>query len=153
VVLSIAHATRGAALEHEWFTDLLGGRPHLGPYALVVLESTAAALSRAPRIRDTDDLQQALGTLNAYLIGALRSEVTERRTTRSTGTDERTWQMDVGPYLQRMFTTGRFPTLARLVHDGSHLAADDTFASNLATILDAIGRGHRAASDADPSGS
>src|SRR4051794_3996740 len=31
-VLAIAHATRNAALAHEWFSDVLGGRPHLGPH-------------------------------------------------------------------------------------------------------------------------
>src|SRR5689334_8006857 len=41
-VLAIAHATRDAALDHEWFADLLGARPHLGPHALAVGESTAA---------------------------------------------------------------------------------------------------------------
>ena len=33
-VRSLARGTRGAALRHEWFADLLGGRPHLGPSAL-----------------------------------------------------------------------------------------------------------------------
>ena len=137
-VLTIAHATRDAAVEHEWFTDLLGGRPRLGPHTLAVGESTAAALSLAPQVRDTDDLQRNLGVLNASLIGTLRSEVTERRTTRATATDESAWQRAHGPYLLRAFATGKYPTVARLVRDGSHLDPGALFARNVTAIVDAI---------------
>jgi hypothetical protein len=137
-LLAIVHRTRAAALDHEWFSDLLGGRPHLGPHALAVGESTAAALSEAPGVQGIDDLQRALGVLNAFLIGALRREITERRTARSTGTDEAAWQADLGPYLTRMLNTGRYPTVARLVIEGAHLNAEETFNHNLTTILDGI---------------
>jgi len=137
-VLAIVHRTRDAALDHEWFVDLLGGRPHLGPHALAVGESTAAALSQAPGVRDLDDLQRAVGALNAFIVGALRREITERRTARSTGTDESTWQASLGPYLTRMLETGQYPTIARLVIDGAHLNAEETFAHNLTTVLDGI---------------
>jgi len=139
-VLAIAHATRAAALEHEWFSDLLGGRPHLGPHALAVGEATAAALDQAPGIRGIDDLQRALGALNAFIIGAVRREVTERRTARATGTDEAAFQASLGPYLTRMLETGRYPTVARLVIDGAHLDAEETFDHNLTTVLDGITR-------------
>jgi AcrR family transcriptional regulator len=139
-VLAIAHATRDAALDHEWFSDLLGGRPHLGPHALAVGESTAAALSQAPGVRGIDDLQRAVGTLNAFIVGALRREITERRTARSTGIDEPAWQASLGPYLTRKLETGKYPTIARLVIDGAHLNAEETFHRNLTTVLDGITR-------------
>ena len=47
-VRAVAEATRAAALAHEWFADLLGGRPRLSPHSLAVGESTASALNRAP---------------------------------------------------------------------------------------------------------
>ncbi|MEV8517085.1 TetR/AcrR family transcriptional regulator C-terminal domain-containing protein [Dactylosporangium sp. NPDC051484] len=137
-VLAIAHRTRAAALDHEWFADLLGARPHLGPHALAVGESTAAALSQAPGVRGIDDLQRALGALNAFIVGALRIEVTERRAARSTGTDVPAWQVSLGPYLTRMLETGRYPTVAWLVVDGAHLGAGETFNHNLTTLLDGI---------------
>ncbi|MFF5228529.1 TetR/AcrR family transcriptional regulator [Dactylosporangium sp. NPDC000521] len=137
-VLAIVHRTREAALDHEWFADLLGGRPHLGPHALAVGESTAAALSQAPGLRDIDDLQRALGVLNAFVVGALRREIAERRTARSTGTDESAWQAALGPYLTRMLETGRYPTVARLVVDGAHLDPEETFHHTLTTILDGL---------------
>lgn len=137
-VLAVVHRTRTAALDHEWFADLLGGRPHLGPHALAVGEATAAALDQAPGVRDVDELQRALGALNSFMIGAIRREVTERRTARSTGTELAAWQTSLGPYLTRMLKTGRYPTVARLVIDGAHLDAEETFHHNLTTILDGI---------------
>ncbi|GAA2563644.1 TetR/AcrR family transcriptional regulator C-terminal domain-containing protein [Winogradskya consettensis] len=137
-VLAVARATRVAALEHEWFADLLGGRPHLGPHTLAVGELNAAALSQAPAVHDIDDLQRTAGALNSFLIGVLRREVTERRTARATGTDVPAFQAGLGPYLTRMFTTGRYPTIARLVVDGSHLDAEETFNRTLTTVLDGI---------------
>ena len=140
-VLATFHRTRRAALDHEWFADLLGARPHLGPHAMAVGESTAAALSQAPGLHGIDDLQRALGVLNAFMVGALRREITERRTARSTGTDVSAWQSALGPYLTRMLKTGRYPTVARLVVEGAHLNPEETFAHNLTTILDGITAG------------
>lgn len=137
-VVAIVHRTREVALDHEWFVDLLGARPHLGPHALAVGESTAAALNQAPGVRDIDDLQRTVGALNAFIIGALRREITERRTARLTGTDVTAWQSALGPYLTRMLETGRYPTIARLVIDGAHLDAEETFHHTLTTILDGI---------------
>ncbi|WP_189335427.1 TetR/AcrR family transcriptional regulator C-terminal domain-containing protein [Actinoplanes ianthinogenes] len=142
-VLAIVHRTREAALAHEWFADLLGARPHLGPHAMAVGEATAAALSQAPAVRSIDDLQRALGGLSAFVVGALRREITERRTARSTGTDVTAWQAALGPYLRRMLDTGRYPTVARLVVEGAHLDAEETFHHNVTTVLDGI-TGHRA---------
>ena len=140
-VLATFHRTRRAALDHEWFADLLGARPHLGPHAMAVGESTAAALSQAPGLHGIDDLQRALGVLNAFMVGALRREITERRTARSTGTDVSAWQSARGPYLTRMLKTGRYPTVARLVVEGAHLNPEETFEHNLTTILDGITTG------------
>src|SRR5207249_11394109 len=42
-VRAIALRTRDAARRHEWFADLLGGRPHLGPRALAYQETVLAA--------------------------------------------------------------------------------------------------------------
>ena len=137
---SVARTTRRAALQHEWLVDLLGGRPHLGPHALAVLEISASALAHAPGLADADadDLWPALGTLNAYVVGAMRREIAERRATLSTGVDESGWQTAAGPYLQRTFAAGRFPTLARLVHDGAHVDPEDAFEQGLTYILDRI---------------
>jgi hypothetical protein len=79
-----------------------------------------------------------VGALNAFLIGAVRTEVTERRTARASGTDEAAFQAALGPYLTRMLDTGRYPTVARLVIEGAHLDARETFDHNLTTVVDGI---------------
>lgn len=40
--------------------------------------------------------------------------------------------------LQRMFATGRFPTLARLIHDGTHPDRADVFDKGLPYTLGGI---------------
>ena len=68
----------------------------------------------------------------AELAGAMAHEiahVTARHITR---------QASRGPYLTRMPETGRYPTVARLVIDGAHPHAEETFNHNLTTILDGI---------------
>lgn len=135
---SIVHRTRQAALRHEWFVDLLGGRQHIGPHALAYLEATMSALDGAPGFDDIDVVMQAVGTVHAYVIGALRGEITERRAERASGMDERRWQAASGPYIGRMLTTGRYPTLARIVRDATHPSADFTFDAGLDYVLDGM---------------
>ncbi|AZS86502.1 TetR family transcriptional regulator [Streptomyces griseoviridis] len=132
---AIAVATRDRALRHAWFVELIGGRPHLGPNALTVMEATAAALARALGPEDGDRLMAALGVFNAYLIGTVRNEVTERRLDRVGGTDEKRWRESVGDYLGRQLATGRFPTMERVLVDGPGAETDETFAAEVGIII------------------
>ncbi|MGW0202681.1 TetR/AcrR family transcriptional regulator [Nonomuraea sp. NPDC003201] len=127
----LARLTRQAALRHEWFADLLGGRPNLGPNALAYLETSLAALGDVP----VATVMRVVGTVNAYVMGAVRLEITERRAERASGLDEREWQSTVGPYLTRMLATGRYPAVARVV------AGDDVqpdFDEGLDWVLDGV---------------
>jgi AcrR family transcriptional regulator len=135
---SLAHRTRHAARRHEWFADLLGGRPHLGPHALAHLEASLAALAGAPVFDDIDAVMDAVRTVNAYLVGAIRGEITERRAERVIGVDEHQWQAASSPYLNRMLATGRYPTLAGAIQDATHLNVDATFDRGLDYLLDGI---------------
>lgn len=134
VLRSLAEATRLAAQQHEWFADLIGGRPHLGPNTLASGEAVVAAMAGV----DLDIVVPAIASVNSYVTGAVRREITERRAERSTGMDTRQFQAAYGPYLRRTFATGRFPALATLVHDGPHLDADQTFRAGLEFLLDGI---------------
>ncbi|MBB5138746.1 AcrR family transcriptional regulator [Thermocatellispora tengchongensis] len=135
----LAHRTRSAALRHEWFADLLGSRPNLGPNALAFLDASFAALHRAPGLTSLDAALHAGGTVTAYVIGAVRREITELRAERASGMDKTQWQRASGPYLTRMLATGRYPALERAIQ------ADDfppdpatAFASGLECVLDGI---------------
>ncbi|MFJ8550809.1 TetR/AcrR family transcriptional regulator [Streptomyces sp. NPDC093676] len=134
VLRSLAETTRGAAHEHEWLADLLGGRPQLGPHALASGETVVAALGDV----DVDAIMPVVASVNAYVIGAVRREIAERRAERATGMDEKCWQAALGPYLERTFATGRFPALATVVRDAAHLDADHTFRIGLDFLLDGI---------------
>jgi AcrR family transcriptional regulator len=135
---SLAHRTRHAAHRHEWFVDLLGGRPHIGPNALAHLEATMSPLDGAPGFDNIDIVMQAAGTVHAYTLGALRREITERRAERASGMTEQQWQTASGPYITRMLATGRYPTLAKIVRDATHPGTDTTFDTGLDCVLDGI---------------
>lgn len=131
---SLAEAIRQAAHQHEWFADLIGGRPQLGPHTLASGEAVVAAMGGV----DVDTIVPVVAAVNAYVIGAVRREITERRAERATGTDKKQWQAAFGPYLERTFATGRYPALATVVRDGPHLNADQTFRTGLDFLLDGI---------------
>lgn len=134
VLGSLAETTRQAAHRHEWLADLIGGRPQLGPNTMTSGEAVLAAMGDV----DLDTVVPAVAAVNAYVIGAVRREITERRAERTSGMDQRQWQAAYGPYLERTFATGRFPALARVVRDGPHLDADQTFRTGLDYLLDGI---------------
>jgi hypothetical protein len=57
--------------------------------------------------------------------------------------DQRQWQCAFGPYLVRMFATGRYQALETVVRDAANLDADETFRIGLGFLLDGIGAGLR----------
>ncbi|WP_066374994.1 TetR/AcrR family transcriptional regulator [Herbidospora mongoliensis] len=130
-----AHRTRQATLRHEWLADLLGGRPALGPNALAVAETTLAALDG---LADLDTVMRAVETVAAYSTGAIRREIANLRAERATGLSDRDWQRAHGPHVVRMLATGRFPTLAKVVHDGTEVDAETSFTTGLDWVLDAV---------------
>ncbi|WP_328453410.1 MULTISPECIES: TetR/AcrR family transcriptional regulator [unclassified Amycolatopsis] len=134
VLRSSAETTRRAAHRHEWLADLIGGRPQLGPHALARGEAVVAAMGAV----GVDDVMPVVDAVNAYVIGAVRREVTERRAERASGMDKAQWQATFGPYLMRAFATGRFPALSTVIHDAAHLDADETFRMGLDFLLDGI---------------
>lgn len=132
---AIAHRFREAALEHEWLVDLLGGRPHQGPGALAFIELWLASLDRDLAFADIDAVMDALRTLNAYVLGAVRNEVAERRAERDSGLDKAAWQAADAEHMAQVIATGRFPMIARVVSEVSHPAPDLIFERGLAAVL------------------
>ncbi|WP_112237385.1 TetR/AcrR family transcriptional regulator [Kribbella monticola] len=134
----LGHGIRQVALRHEWFADLLGRRPHLGPQALAYLEASLAALDRADEFATIDEVSRAIRTLHAYLIGALRTEVAERRAERSTGLDKDSWRRKAAPYLTRALSSGNYPTVANFVHNATRQTPDTAFDTGLNHLLAGI---------------
>jgi AcrR family transcriptional regulator len=131
---TVSHRIRQACHKHQWFVDLLGGRPHLGPNALVFLEASLAALNNVPGFEDIDVAMRAMRTVNAYVIGAVQSESSDL----NGGMNKTEWQKVRWPYLERIIATGRFPMLAKVVRDASHPSPDIAFDMGLQTVLDGL---------------
>ncbi|WP_431982066.1 TetR/AcrR family transcriptional regulator [Streptomyces qinglanensis] len=131
----LAHRTRQAALRHQWLADLLGGRPTLGPNGLAVTEARLSALDG---LADLDTVMRAVETVGAYTTGAIRCEVANLRAERATGLSDRDWQRAHGSHVTKMLATGRFPALAKAVHDGTEVDAGTSFANGLDWVLDAV---------------
>ncbi|PWI20227.1 TetR family transcriptional regulator [Streptomyces sp. Act143] len=131
----LAHRTRRTVLRHEWLADLLGGRPTLGPNGLAVTEARLAALDG---LADIDTVLRAVETVSAYTTGAIRREIAALRAERATGLSKRDWQRANGPHVTRMLATGRFPALAKAVHEGTDVDAETSFATGLDWVLDAV---------------
>ena len=134
VLGQFASRIRRAWQAHKWFVDLLGGRPHLGPNALTFLEAVYAALVRAEWFADIDFAMFAMATVNAYAIGAIRTESSEI----NTGASQDDWENATWPYLQRQLATGRFPMLERIVTMARHPDPDETFETGLSCVLDGL---------------
>lgn len=131
----VARSLRHTAHRHEWFADLIGGRPNLGPNALAYMEATLAALGDFGSL---EAAMQAMHTVNSYVIGAVRDEVTGRRVERASGQDEGQWLQASGPYLERVFATGRYPTLERVVRETVHPDRDTEFETGLEQVLNGV---------------
>ncbi|MGW4212892.1 TetR/AcrR family transcriptional regulator [Lentzea sp. NPDC004789] len=134
----VAHAVRAAAKRHEWFIDLLGGRPHQGPHSLAHIEATLAIVG----FDDIDQVLSTVGTVMAYVYGAVRSEITELRAERSTGLTEEQWQRANGPYMERILATGRFPMLTKVMYEGTDRDHAQAFDDGLDYVLDGIAVRH-----------
>ncbi|MFC3898977.1 TetR/AcrR family transcriptional regulator C-terminal domain-containing protein [Lentzea rhizosphaerae] len=138
----IAHEIRDATKRHEWLIDLIGGRPNRGPNSLAFMESTLGAVG----FETIDEVMSAVAAVMAYVHGAVRNEITEIRAERSSGLTEEQWQRASGPYIERMLATGRYPTLARFIYEGSHPDPVQRFDSGLDYLLDGIATRHSPAS-------
>jgi AcrR family transcriptional regulator len=134
---TFAERRRSAAQRHPWFAELLGGRPHLGPNALAHLEAALAALSRGGR-SDIDAVLTALQTVDAYVIGSLRSEAAEAKARRESGIDKRQWQLASYPYLQNMLSSGDYPMLTKVMREAAHPTPEKAFQRGLDAVLDGV---------------
>ncbi len=134
VLAEMARRTRRAWQAHKWFVDLLGGRPHLGPNALRFLEASYQALDRTSAMEDIDIAMFAVSAVNAYAVGAIRTESSEF----NTGVSRYQWENATWPYLQRQLATGEFPMLERIVTQAEHAHPDELFERGLSCLLDGI---------------
>ena len=80
----------------------------------------------------------AVRTINAYVIGAIRSEASELRRELESGMDKAAWQTATWPYIHGMIATGCFPTAVKIVRDASHPSPDVEFDKGLDCVLNGV---------------
>jgi AcrR family transcriptional regulator len=129
---ALAHRTRSATLRHPWFADIMANRPTLGPNAMAHLEACLSVLDASPQFKHIDAVMQAVKTVNAYVLGAVRSEISERRM------DLARWHAASGPYIEKLVATGRFPMFAKVMREAHHPAAEVVFEAGLSCVLDGL---------------
>lgn len=136
---TLADRTRQASKRHPWLVEILGGRPHQGPNALLYLESMLAALAGSGPTA-IDLVLQAAKTFTAFMVGALRAEMSELRAESESGLTKHAWQVANQPYLLRQIETGQFPTIAKAVAESAEPLPDTVFAFGLECVIEGMGR-------------
>jgi len=99
-----------------------------------MLVASLATLNKVPGFDDIDVAMCAIGTINACLIGAVRSESSDLKS----GMNKAEWQKVWWPYLERIIATGRFPMLAKVARDARHPFPNIVFDKGLETVLDGL---------------
>jgi AcrR family transcriptional regulator len=128
---SIAWSLRTAATRHPWFIGLLGGRPNLGENAFAYMEACLAAVGFA----NIDYTLAALRLVRAYAIGAIQTEASDL----ASGQSREQWQDASWTRVQALLETGRYPNMARVVHEVEH--PDNELERGLERVLAGIEAG------------
>ncbi|MFH8609246.1 TetR/AcrR family transcriptional regulator [Streptomyces sp. NPDC018029] len=120
---------------HPWLLQVNQARPVLGPGAVGGLDRT---LSRIKPMGLTDpELIGVIVMTEGYVTGIARTQVHEVEATKNTGlSDQAFWEAQT-PVLERVMTSGRYPTLAGLSED-SFGPDFDHFEFGLQRLLDGL---------------
>ncbi len=133
---AFARQLRVLLRRHPWLGPQITGRPTLGPHALCHYEFALTATTSL-----TTDATSATGvvdTVMAYVLGATARETAEAETQRRTGMTEQEWRASVGPYVQQIVQSGRYPQVARSVREAKDPDHEQRFEFGLACVLDGI---------------
>jgi AcrR family transcriptional regulator len=133
---AFARQLRTLLRRHPWLGPQLAGRPTLGPNALARYE--VALTSATSLTSDATASVSVVDTVMAYVLGATARELAEAEAQRRTGMTEPEWRASVGPYVQQIVQSGRYPQVARSVTEAEDLDHERRFEFGLACVLDGI---------------
>ncbi|WP_225726497.1 MULTISPECIES: TetR/AcrR family transcriptional regulator [unclassified Nocardia] len=131
-----ARRTRTVLLRHTWFASVAATRPPLGPNALRHLEFSLSVIDGLGP--DIGRLAGVLAAINSYVMGFVLGELAEEETRRRGGLSEEQWRATVGPYVERVVASGRYPTFNRFVTEAGDLNGTENFEFGLDCLLDGI---------------
>ncbi|MFH0519315.1 TetR/AcrR family transcriptional regulator [Streptomyces sp. M41] len=132
---AMGHATLDLYRRHPWLLQVNQSRPILGPSAFDGMEKVLARIK--PMGLADRELISAIIMVDAYVVGAARTQLYAQEAERSTGlTDTEFWQAQ-SPMLEKIMASGRYPLLASL--DENTWGSDfDHFGFGLQRILDGL---------------
>jgi AcrR family transcriptional regulator len=137
-VINVAIATRRMMLNHPWLPPLLTQRPTLGPNYLRWFEFLLAATA-APR-RTIQQQLRMVGTIWAFLSGFVGYELGEIEAYQHHRLTEDQKREIVGPYMEEILSTGRFPYLSKFVKNVVPASSDEDFQFGLDVVLNGLAR-------------
>ena len=141
VLTALARQDRALAHRHPWMAAVgPGTRPAMGPNMLGWLESTISRLDQ-PRLT-IDQVLDMHWTVQAFVLGFVQAELTDREAQRTTGLTEHEWRARMAPYVKSLIATGRYPSLDRIVRDAEDFPdPDEQFERRLGYVLDGLAAG------------
>ncbi|PNE41455.1 TetR/AcrR family transcriptional regulator [Streptomyces noursei] len=135
-----AHGLRTAILRHPWMASVLGGvgMSYLGPNMMRISEAMLDVFQKAGF--PADEVDHAVTTLTAYVIGMTTSEAAWLTMLARSGNDEREWMERLWPAAEE--AAQDHPQLreqyASLRGKDPREMRDDKFAYGLQTVLDGL---------------
>ncbi|MFD0315732.1 TetR/AcrR family transcriptional regulator [Streptomyces flavalbus] len=132
---ALGRATLALYRRHPWLLRVNQSRPILGPSALDGMEKM---LSRIKPMGLTDrELVSAIIMIDAYVVGAARTEVYTEEAERTTGMTNVEFFTAQWPVLEKVMASGRYPLLAGL-DENTWAPGFDHFEFGLQRILDGL---------------
>src|SRR5262249_48476520 len=132
----VAYQTRAALVRHPWYGEIIGDLPSLGPNSLHHVEFSLAAVDGIGL--DVQAMAGALNTVDSYVLGFVRRELSEREYIRQSGVTQEEWRAASEPYVKSLLATGKYPTLARFIYSEELADQDANFDFGLECILAGI---------------
>jgi AcrR family transcriptional regulator len=136
----LAHRILGSIRRHPWMAGVAAGRPAFGPNSLAWVEYGLAALD--DRGLTIDEMLVASEILQAFVRGFAIRELAEQQALRRAGLDAHEWGRVLGPYLDSVEQSGRYPRFIRVVREAHVPHAGDRqeviFTTGLTSILDSL---------------
>ncbi|MEO8371021.1 MAG: TetR/AcrR family transcriptional regulator [Candidatus Solibacter sp.] len=136
---NMARQTRRILKRHWWLGPLLTSRPPFGSHYLRWFEFLLAAAGCAGAALDMQSKVRMVGTLFAFVNGAVGYELGEESTNRKHNlTPERKREI-AAPILAPLLATGRYPNLAQFAAQGTGEMSDEDFDFRLECVLAGLG--------------
>jgi AcrR family transcriptional regulator len=137
---TIAHLLRATALRHPWLPSLISTRTNQGPNSLWWLELSLSVFDGMDLA--ADEMLAALGTLTAFVVGHVFSELGDQEAVRRSGLTHEQWMEQQGEYGPTIMNSGRYPRFTRVMIEARlpHAAdrQDRVFAAGLVRVLDGL---------------